>query len=104
MVVRTMTPFASRVSIRAGESVASALVAAGWKPPEVFVAKGRDGTTDIWGVIIRPMNFDPTKKYPVIEYIYAGPQGFFVPKAFSPVIRSPMAMASSASSTSRRRP
>jgi dipeptidyl aminopeptidase/acylaminoacyl peptidase len=61
----------------------SALLAAGWKPPEVFVAKGRGGATDIWGVIFRPTNFDPTKKYPVIENIYAGPQGSFVPKTFS---------------------
>jgi dipeptidyl aminopeptidase/acylaminoacyl peptidase len=56
---------------------------AGWRPPEVFTAKGRDGTTDIWGVIYRPHNFDPSKKYPVIENIYAGPQGSFVPKSFS---------------------
>ncbi len=64
---------------------ASALLAAGFKYPEVFVAKGRDGVTDIWGVIIRPTNFDPAKKYPVIENIYAGPQGSFVPKTFSAV-------------------
>ncbi len=62
---------------------ASALLATGWQPPEVFVTKGRDGTTDIWGVVIRPTNFDSTKKYPVIENIYAGPQGSFVPKTFS---------------------
>ncbi len=61
---------------------ASALLAAGFKYPEVFVAKGRDGKTDIWGIIIRPTNFDPSKKYPVIENIYAGPQGSFVPKTF----------------------
>jgi dipeptidyl aminopeptidase/acylaminoacyl peptidase len=61
----------------------SALTAAGWRPPEALVAKGRDGTTDIWGVIFRPTNFDPNKKYPVIENIYAGPQGSFVPKTFS---------------------
>ena len=58
----------------------SALLATGWHPPEAFVAKARDGKTDIWGVIIRPMSFDPSKKYPVIENIYAGPQGSFVPK------------------------
>ena len=52
--------------------------------PEPFIAKGRDGTTDIYGVIYRPSNFDPNKKYPVVEDIYAGPQDFFVPKAFSP--------------------
>jgi dipeptidyl aminopeptidase/acylaminoacyl peptidase len=59
------------------------LEAGGWKPPEVFVAKGRDGKTDIWGIISRPSKLDPTKKYPVIESIYAGPQGSFVPKTFS---------------------
>lgn len=60
----------------------SALLATGWQPPERFVAKGRDGVTDIHGIIIRPTNFDPTKKYPVIESIYAGPQDSFVPKSF----------------------
>ncbi len=61
----------------------SKLTAAGWHPPEVFTAKGRDGVTDIWGLIYRPAGFDPKKKYPVIEDIYAGPQGSFVPKSFS---------------------
>jgi dipeptidyl aminopeptidase/acylaminoacyl peptidase len=61
----------------------TALKAAGWKAPEVFVAKGRDGKTDIWGVIYRPTNFDSSKKYPVIENIYAGPQSSFVPKSFA---------------------
>jgi dipeptidyl-peptidase 4 len=61
----------------------SALVKTGWQPPERFVAKGRDGTTDIYGLIFRPMNFDPQRKYPVLEDIYAGPQGVFVPKEFS---------------------
>ena len=60
----------------------SELSRTGWQPPEVFTAKGRDGKTDIWGVIIRPTNFDPSKRYPVIENIYAGPQGSFVPKSF----------------------
>ncbi len=58
------------------------LTGAGWKAPEVFVSKARDGRTDIWGIIIRPSNFDAAKKYPVIENIYAGPQGSFVPKSF----------------------
>jgi Tol biopolymer transport system component/dienelactone hydrolase len=60
----------------------SELLKTGWKMPEVFTAKGRDGQTDIWGMIIRPSNFDPNKKYPVIEYIYAGPHDSFVPKSF----------------------
>src|SRR6185503_8139405 len=50
----------------------------------VFTTTGRDGKTDIWGVIFRPANFDASKKYPVIEQIYAGPQGSFVPKSFVP--------------------
>lgn len=64
----------------------SALVEAGWKAPEVFTAKGRDGKTDIWGVIVRPTNFDPSKRYPVIENIYAGPHDSFVPKGFWPFL------------------
>ena len=42
----------------------------------------RDGKTDIWGIIVRPSNFDASKKYPVIEQIYAGPQRSFVPKTW----------------------
>jgi len=61
-----------------------ALLQMGWQIPERFVAKGRDGKTDIYGVIFRPTTFDPQKKYPVIENIYAGPQGSFTPKAFRP--------------------
>jgi dipeptidyl aminopeptidase/acylaminoacyl peptidase len=60
----------------------SAQLATGWKPPEVFVSKARDGKTDIWGFVVKPLNFDPSKKYPVIEQIYAGPQGNFVPKTW----------------------
>ncbi|RMB36681.1 dipeptidyl aminopeptidase/acylaminoacyl peptidase [Sphingomonas sp. PP-F2F-G114-C0414] len=62
----------------------SALRAAGFRPPEVFVAKGRDGRTDIWGVVVRPRDYDPRKKYPVIENIYAGPHESFVPKQYWP--------------------
>ena len=59
---------------------ASTLNAAGWTTPERFTAKGRDGKTGIFGIIIKPSNFDPAKKYPVVEEIYAGPHGYFVPK------------------------
>lgn len=65
------------------EADISELIASGWEAPEVFVAKGRDGVTDIWGIICRPANLDPTKKYPVLEQVYAGPQGSYVPKSFS---------------------
>jgi dipeptidyl aminopeptidase/acylaminoacyl peptidase len=62
---------------------ATALRAAGWQPAEPFHAQGRDGKTQIWGVLYRPANFDPARKYPVVEDIYAGPQGSFVPKSFT---------------------
>lgn len=55
----------------------------GWSRPERFVAKGRDGKTDIHGFIIRPTNFDPAKKYPVLEDIYAGPHDHHVRKSYS---------------------
>ncbi len=61
----------------------SALKAAGWHAPDPFVAKGRDGKTDIWGVVWKPYDFNPKQRYPVVEDIYAGPQGSFVPKTFS---------------------
>ncbi|MBE0535864.1 MAG: prolyl oligopeptidase family serine peptidase [Phycisphaerae bacterium] len=59
------------------------LTNSGWQPPEVFVAKGRDGETDIWGIICRPGDFDPAKKYPIVEDIYAGPHSAYVAKRFS---------------------
>ena len=64
------------------EADARDLFTTGWSAPEPFVAKGRDGVTDICGIIHRPKDLDPKKKYPVIESIYAGPQDSFVPKAW----------------------
>jgi dipeptidyl aminopeptidase/acylaminoacyl peptidase len=61
----------------------ASLKAAGWQPAEPFHAAGRDGKSQIWGVIYRPVKFDSAKTYPVIEDIYAGPQGSFVPKSFT---------------------
>ena len=63
---------------------AAALLKTGWRYPERFVAKGRDGKTDIHGYIVRPSTFDPAKTYPVLEHIYAGPHDHHVRKAFNP--------------------
>ncbi|HET6555260.1 MAG TPA: DPP IV N-terminal domain-containing protein [Dyella sp.] len=52
----------------------SRLLATGWKAPEPFTVKGRDGKTDIYGLMFKPTNFDPSKKYPIVDYIYPGPQ------------------------------
>jgi dipeptidyl aminopeptidase/acylaminoacyl peptidase len=79
-VVRNAADGSEVMTVEKGDI--GALLKSGWKAPEVFTAKGRDGSTDIWGIVVRPSNFDPKKKYPVIEYIYAGPHDSFVPKSF----------------------
>ncbi len=60
----------------------TALTAVGWPQPERLSGPGRDGKTEIYGFILRPWKMDPAKLYPVIEYIYAGPHDFHVPKEF----------------------
>lgn len=60
----------------------------GWKAPEMFKVKGRDGKTDIYGVIYRPYNFDPSKKYPVIDATYSGPHTIRTPKTFGRSIQN----------------
>ena len=60
----------------------------GWKRPEPFSIKARDGKTDVYGVLLRPSTLDPSKKYPVVENIYTGPHGFMTPKSFRPLQRS----------------
>lgn len=65
----------------------SELSKTGWKSPEPFEGKALDGSTDLYGVIVRPSNFDPSKKYPIVEQVYTGPQGFFVPKSFGAALR-----------------
>ncbi len=61
----------------------SSLMATGYQFPQVFKVKADDGITDIYGVMYKPFDFDSTKKYPVIEYVYPGPQTEAVNKAFS---------------------
>jgi dipeptidyl-peptidase-4 len=56
------------------EANLSKLVAAGWKPPIPFTVKARDGVTDLYGLMFCPTGFDPSKKYPIINNIYPGPQ------------------------------
>ncbi|WP_103728671.1 DPP IV N-terminal domain-containing protein [Novosphingobium sp. HII-3] len=81
-VLRQSSDGAAVATITEGDI--SRLTAAGFRPPEVFSTKGRDGKTDIWGMVVRPRDYDPAKSYPVIENIYAGPHDSFVPKQFWP--------------------
>lgn len=61
----------------------SSLFAAGYKYPEPFKVKADDGITDLYGVMYKPFDFDSTKKYPIIEYVYPGPQTEAVNTSFS---------------------
>jgi len=70
------------------------LEAHGWQPPTPFVVKARDGVTDLYGLLYRPTNLDPTVKYPVINYLYPGPQsGSVGSRSFSPARRDHQAIA-----------
>ena len=72
----------------------SRLVATGWRPPKQVTMKGRDGKTDIYGLMFTPSNLDSTKKYPIIDYIYPGPQsGSVGPRSFSPARGDHQALA-----------
>ena len=62
----------------------SALKEAGFKFPEPFTVKADDGVTDLYGVMYKPFDFDPKKKYPIIAYVYPGPQTESVTKTFNP--------------------
>lgn len=61
----------------------SSLLATGYKFPQPFKAKADDGITDIYGVMYKPFDFDSSKKYPIMEYVYPGPQTEAVNKSFS---------------------
>lgn len=63
-------------------SDASALYAAGWKPPERVTAKASDSSTDLYGVLFTPQDFDPSRRYPVVEFTYPAPQTKFAPVSF----------------------
>jgi dipeptidyl-peptidase 4 len=62
----------------------SRLLAAGFKYPETFHVKAADGVTELYGVMFKPFDFDPSRKYPIIEYVYPGPQTESVDKSFTP--------------------
>ncbi len=72
----------------------SRLVATGWKPPTPITVKARDGTTDLYGLMFTPTTLDSTRRYPIIDYIYPGPQsGSVGSRAFSPARRDHQALA-----------
>ena len=72
----------------------SRLIAAGWKPPVPITVKARDAVTDLYGLLFKPTNFDASRKYPIINRIYPGPQvGSVGSRNFSPVRGDTQALA-----------
>ena len=75
-----------KVLLNISEANISGLVAMNWQPPEIFTAMARDGKTKIYGAMWKPTNFDPSKKYPVIDHTYTGPHTHMFPTNFTRVI------------------
>ena len=72
----------------------SRLLATGWKPPRPIKVKARDGKTDLYGLLYAPTNLDSTKKYPIVNHIYPGPQtGSVGGRSFSPARGDAQALA-----------
>jgi dipeptidyl-peptidase-4 len=72
----------------------SKLLATGWKPPEPITVKARDGATDLYGLMYKPTTLDPSKKYPIVNHIYPGPQtGSVGGRQFSPARGDAQALA-----------
>lgn len=71
-VLRSMDD--GRVLQTLAEADLTRLRASGWQPPETFTVKARDGKTDLYGILFKPTNFDAAKRYPIVNYIYPGPQ------------------------------
>lgn len=83
--VATLRDATGKLIVELEKADVSRLRAAGWKPATPITVKSRDGRWDLYGVMFTPTNLDRTKKYPVINYIYPGPQGGGVGgRSFSP--------------------
>lgn len=67
----------------------TALEATGWHPPEVFTAKAADGETDLFGVLLKPRQFEPDETYPVVQHLYGGPQILSQPRSFLEGLNAP---------------
>jgi dipeptidyl aminopeptidase/acylaminoacyl peptidase len=90
-VLRDMT---GKLVVNLEKADISRLTATGWKPPQPFTVKARDGETDLYGLMYTPTNLDPKKKYPIVNYIYPGPQGGSVgPRSFAPARGDHQALA-----------
>ncbi|SEQ35045.1 Dipeptidyl aminopeptidase/acylaminoacyl peptidase [Lentzea xinjiangensis] len=82
--VTVVRDWSGRVLVELERTDITRLVATGWTAPERFCVKAADGETDIYGVLYRPRGFDPSKRYPVVDTIYPGPQVNRVDPCFDP--------------------
>lgn len=72
-----------KILMNLGQAEVSELDVMGWKAPQSFTAVGKDGKTSIYGMLWKPTNFDPSKKYPIIDNSYTGPHTQIVPRTYS---------------------
>jgi dipeptidyl-peptidase 4 len=92
--VTTLIDADGKTRLDLGHADITRLIAAGWKPPTQITVKARDGKTDLYGLLFQPTNFDPSKKYPIIDSIYPGPQvGSVGSRAFSAARNDSQALA-----------
>ena len=90
-IVRDVT---GKSSVKLEQVDVSRLVATGWKPPMPITVKARDGKTDLYGLMYVPTNLDRTKKYPIVNHIYPGPQtGSVGGRSFAPARGDAQALA-----------
>ena len=82
------------IAVNVGEADISELLETGWRPPEPFSVKARDNETDLHGLLYKPSNFDPSRRYPVLNYLYPGPQsGSVGTRSFTPARGDKQALA-----------
>ena len=80
-------------TVELAQTDVSRLLAAGYQYPKVFSVKAADGITDLYGVMYTPFDMKPGRKYPVIEYVYPGPQTESVPTTFNPSVADNLPLA-----------
>lgn len=80
--VSVLRDASGKVTATLEETNIDGLKAMGWQAPEDYIVKAADGITDIYGVMWKPFDFDPNKKYPIISYVYPGPQTEPFPTSF----------------------
>ena len=72
--IAELRDFSGKLILPLEKADISKLSAAGWQPPQPITVKARDGVTDLYGLLYKPTSLDPTRKYPIVNHVYPGPQ------------------------------